>query len=388
LFRNPSQAKSGEGDRKIPRRIWIAAVNSSEVREWAHVQNEINLHPGWEVSICDNAAKDKFMRDTFPGTSLLWAYENINKIAGGAAKADIWRYATLYVHGGVYIDADAALTKNLDAFIQPEDEALIGYETHIYNGDWCYSPNCKLAPLLTNKRHPTFSKTPIFLDRNIVQWCIMIAPNHIFLRKTLENFVYLMRMEFIGLSALKVARFDKFSKHVYCITGPIVFTASSREAVIEIESSANSASSGGADGDGAAVMHLQNAHPQELRTHRMVSRDFGNEGGKFKAINTHKGDSGHFTHAGDHHRFLERYAPEGETAVLVQEMMNSTEMQGSLIMGRRYRSVYYLQNGFKRPVGGMDVFEAKNWSLSDIIYFSDHVISIIPTGPNLNADGE
>ena len=83
----------------------------------------------WTVHVIDNQSKDKFMKDTFAGiivlldckfllhahceffhhrymllrvicehqqfcigTSLLWAYNNINPRYGGAAKADIWRF--------------------------------------------------------------------------------------------------------------------------------------------------------------------------------------------------------------------------------------------------------------------------------------------------------
>ena len=46
------------------------------------------------------------MQETFPNTSLLWAYHQIHPMCG-AAKADIWRYAVLFVFGGVYIDDDS-----------------------------------------------------------------------------------------------------------------------------------------------------------------------------------------------------------------------------------------------------------------------------------------
>ena len=48
------------------------------------------------------------MQATFPQTSLLWAYHQIHPLCG-AAKADIWRYAVLFVFGGVYIDDDSDL---------------------------------------------------------------------------------------------------------------------------------------------------------------------------------------------------------------------------------------------------------------------------------------
>jgi hypothetical protein len=98
----------------IPHHLWIAVKeNASAYYHWPNVKGEIELNPSWSVHICDNAEKDGFMAEFFNGTSLLWAYDAIDSTIAGAAKADIWRYAALYVIGGVYIDSDAQLTKPL-----------------------------------------------------------------------------------------------------------------------------------------------------------------------------------------------------------------------------------------------------------------------------------
>jgi hypothetical protein len=84
-------ANSGVNGKKIPPILWIAAVNSSETVTWEHIQREIKMNPKWTINIWDNADKDKFMREFFAGSSILWAYENVNPVYGGAAKADIVR---------------------------------------------------------------------------------------------------------------------------------------------------------------------------------------------------------------------------------------------------------------------------------------------------------
>lgn len=53
----------------------------------------------WEVNFCGNYEKDQFMAETFPNTSLLWAYDILNPLLG-TAKAELWRLAVLYVYGG------------------------------------------------------------------------------------------------------------------------------------------------------------------------------------------------------------------------------------------------------------------------------------------------
>jgi hypothetical protein len=85
----------------IPKHIWVAVVNATEVSGWENVRVLKELNPGWVVHVCDNNDKDQFMRDHFFGSKLLWAYETINPVVGGAAKADIWRYAVLFLIGGV-----------------------------------------------------------------------------------------------------------------------------------------------------------------------------------------------------------------------------------------------------------------------------------------------
>jgi hypothetical protein len=77
------------------------------------------------VNVWDNTDKDRFMRDYFAGSSILWASESINPIYGGAAKADIWRYCTLFIFGGVYIDADSFLSKPMDGIVQGTTEDLL-----------------------------------------------------------------------------------------------------------------------------------------------------------------------------------------------------------------------------------------------------------------------
>jgi mannosyltransferase OCH1-like enzyme len=86
---------------KIPKNVWIAVVNVTEVELWENVIDMRKKNSDWKFYIWDNKDKDKFMQENFMGSKLLWAYENINPSVGGAAKADIWRYAVLLLIGGV-----------------------------------------------------------------------------------------------------------------------------------------------------------------------------------------------------------------------------------------------------------------------------------------------
>jgi hypothetical protein len=260
------------------------------------------------------------------------------------------------------IDSDSWLTKPLNDFIQPDDECLLGFETNKYEADWCYSSHYRLSNLMQSKMYGRALQEPIFHNRMILNWCIMSAPHHIILRNALENFVKLVELEYIGLGAIKMQKWDKYSKHIYCTTGPFMFTATAREAVIQSKAVSNNSTL--------------------LSGYRLASRDFLKEGALFKVINSNS-DKSHYTHAKDGSKFLTQYANEDVVVSAVKDFVHGREMEGQVIMGRSKRDVYYLEKGIKRPIGGMDIFEAYNLSLVHVIHLSDLVMSLIPEGPEL-----
>ena len=86
---------------------------------------------------------------------------------------------------------------------------------------------------MQKKMHPLLESTDMFHGRMILNWCIMSAPRHIIFKQALENFVYLSELEYIGLSAVKMQKWDTYAKHIYCTTGPFMFTATCREGYIQ-----------------------------------------------------------------------------------------------------------------------------------------------------------
>ena len=135
----PGYNATADTEKLIPRHLWVALRNKSEELNW-HMQALFDRNKRWQVHLEGNDVrarvcmalscvrvcvqylaraapltppprpppqeKDVFMQETFPNTSLLWAYHQIHPMCG-AAKADIWRYAVLFVFGGVYIDDDS-----------------------------------------------------------------------------------------------------------------------------------------------------------------------------------------------------------------------------------------------------------------------------------------
>ena len=83
-------------------------------------------------------------------------FERINNIV---ARADFWRYLILFKKGGVYLDIDSIINKNLDEILEQEDEALITAEKNLNRfAQWS---------LIFNKNHPILEKTIENLITNI-----------------------------------------------------------------------------------------------------------------------------------------------------------------------------------------------------------------------------
>ena len=316
------------GDR-IPHHLWIAVKDeSSSYLSWPNVKSEIDLNPSWSVHICDNDAKDSFMANFFPNTSLLLSYNNINPVIAGASKADIWRYAVLYVFGGVYIDSDSQLTKPLNGVIKPGDEMIVAVENNVFDGDWCYSPNSEFATRNVFKKYPHLEKTSIFKGRILTNWCIMSAPDHALLLSAMSTFVALSKLEYVRLSNLKISMWDPFSKYVYCSTGPSMFTAAARKAVIELHGNGtsyggrkeghNEGSRGWKDRGGDRTAS------KSVHSYRLASKDFNHEGGIFKAVRITKSDKNHYTQIVPARgqplpSFLLKYAPLEESKKAVRQ---------------------------------------------------------------------
>lgn len=94
----------------IPKTIMQTAKEKPE----NYIVEKFNtLCPKWEyIHFNDEEIREFFRKnplDDFPNIT-----EKFNSIKNGAHKADLFRYYYIYVKGGVFIDSDAMLEKNLD----------------------------------------------------------------------------------------------------------------------------------------------------------------------------------------------------------------------------------------------------------------------------------
>ena len=89
---------------KIIHQIWVGP-NEIPVRSIEFMKKIRELHSDFEYRLWNNEdiTKDNFIN-----------YEYIMKSKSYAQKADIMRYEILYKHGGVYLDVDFELFKNIE----------------------------------------------------------------------------------------------------------------------------------------------------------------------------------------------------------------------------------------------------------------------------------
>ena len=119
---------------------WVTRRNIRRIRK---------MNPRYEYYFYD----DRRILDFFEKEMPPEYFNAYRRLTVGASKADFFRYAVLYVKGGVYLDIDSSIKNPLDSFINEEDVAVI-----------------------TRERNPGL----------YVQWGLVFDKGHPFLKKTLE----------------------------------------------------------------------------------------------------------------------------------------------------------------------------------------------------------
>jgi mannosyltransferase OCH1-like enzyme len=143
------------------------------ITRW-HISGFLRKNPEYTYEFYDDERIEDFIVNEYD-LETLRIYKKLNI---GAAKADFFRYAVLYIKGGIYVDIDSGINSKLKTFIQEDDVAVI-----------------------TREGDPTL----------FAQWALIYAPGHPFLKKTME-----LVKENILL--------NKYPNDVHRMTGPTVYT--------------------------------------------------------------------------------------------------------------------------------------------------------------------
>lgn len=358
-------------DRLIPRHLWIAVRDISDGLNY-QMPGLFQRNPKYNIHIVSNDEKDFFMNTTFANTSVLWAYHSIHPEAG-AAKADIWRYAVLYTYGGVYIDDDSDMKTPLDKIIEPLDSLIVAYENNGFSGDVCYIPKFHLSDFHMNKhkhiqppeldRNLTYKKQlfgNIFHGRVLLNWAIFSAPRHLVIHKTLTSVVEVIHHEYIRDSVLRHLKGAYRWQLVMCATGPSVLTASARELVIDNSSDF---------------------------TYKLAGKDFGNYGGKFKAVTIKvANDPNHYMnmHKKKHMTLLRHYAtPAGAVGEGDSNHRLWLSWDRQAVQAQNGKQIYVMDSGKKRGINNWESFLALNFTMADVRVIADERLDEIPTGEDM-----
>jgi inositol phosphorylceramide mannosyltransferase catalytic subunit len=145
-----------------------------------------HVNKDYRYEFYDDYRIEKFLKNEF--SPEVW--EAYSKIAIGAAKADFFRYAILYKHGGVYVDIDGAVVRPLSEIILPDDVAVISREVH---------PNL------------------------FVQWALIYDKEHPFMKRTLDK-------------CIENINTNRSPNNVLYMTGPNVYSEVINEAILKNES--------------------------------------------------------------------------------------------------------------------------------------------------------
>lgn len=147
-----------------------------------HVRRLKRKNPDYTYHFYDDAKILDFFKKNFP-KEYVRAFRSLTV---GAAKADFFRYAVLYIYGGIYLDIDCKIVSPFKKFLRDDDEAVISLERngHLYT-----------------------------------QWALFFAAGHPFLKRTLEI-------------CLENIQQHRFPHDVHKTTGPPVLTQAVREVLV------------------------------------------------------------------------------------------------------------------------------------------------------------
>ena len=132
------------------------------------------MNPLYKYYLYDDKEIDEFVNKYYEG-EIADCYNKLNIIV---AKVDFWRYLILYKYGGIYVDMDSSINKNLDKLIKENDQAIISVESHF---------------------------------NSYVQWGLIFSKEHIILKKTIDLIVENIKN-------------NSYPNDIHRMTGPTVYT--------------------------------------------------------------------------------------------------------------------------------------------------------------------
>lgn len=125
----------------IPRLIWQTCPGPLPLPAREPVGSWQRQNPEWTHHLLTDEAIDHFIEDHFDA-DLLAAFRDMPL---GVMRADIWRYAVLRVHGGVYSDIDTTCRQPLDEWLPGDASLVVGLENGTHFCQWTMAAAAGMA---------------------------------------------------------------------------------------------------------------------------------------------------------------------------------------------------------------------------------------------------
>jgi mannosyltransferase OCH1-like enzyme len=190
----------------IPRILWQTSKDRSKISpELMGCVNALKaMNPGWEHRLFDDESQLAALREVC-SDRFMRAYARIQP-RYGAARADLFRYVMVYLHGGAYLDLKSGTERPLDEILRPDDHFIIS--------QWDNGPGGMFPGI-------GMRNTLDVPGGEYEQWFVIASPGHPFLAETLEQAI------------LNIENFNPFvlgygGAGVLSVTGPNVYTKAIR----------------------------------------------------------------------------------------------------------------------------------------------------------------
>lgn len=238
----------------IPKIVYIAQTLSEPLTKKAAGMYERERNAGWKINLVNDSQKDSFIEKYYFNTSTYWAYNKINPIVG-VSKADLWRFAQLYLTGGVYLDIDTYIGKSFGKIISAENSTLVigSMEKHT-KVDECFIDSFHLSSSSLREKYGTKKYEGLFSGPNkalpfncISISPIFVVPGHPIILSLLKAAVEIIYAEYSRQSVINSFSYGEMDigyfqrwKQVLCTTGPNMALAAVCEAVLQYQTQSQS----------------------------------------------------------------------------------------------------------------------------------------------------
>jgi mannosyltransferase OCH1-like enzyme len=122
----------------IPLKIWQTYKDRSALQlAGAYIESWQKLNPEFQYSFLVDEEIDAFMQKHFDSTTT----EVFRALPFGVMRADMWRYAVLFIEGGVYADLDAECVIPIRNWPFAKNKLVTGLENKVHFCNWSLASN-------------------------------------------------------------------------------------------------------------------------------------------------------------------------------------------------------------------------------------------------------